>query len=300
MSVVYRPARPQDLEVADALVVSSINDLTERHGFGPMAARSPPRFQLFSLHDDPAGLWVAEEGERILGFAWSWACGDMWFLAQLFVSPDQQGRSIGNELIKRTLEHADKSGASNRALITFSFNTVSQGLYLRHGLLPRFPIYSVDAPRERLIARLQGPRFQFKPLDDEASTLRRFAEADERVLGVSREKHHRYLIKDRATRAVNLYDGSDWMGYAYVDAGGHIGPLAVMEPNAMAPAFRTALHLAIESGSLRVSAFLPGAGEAALNVAMEHGMRIRFPMLLMSSRDFGNWVQYLPRNPGFM
>jgi GNAT superfamily N-acetyltransferase len=33
-----------------------------------------------------------------------WVCGDLWFLAQLFVSPDHQGRSIGNELLKRTFE----------------------------------------------------------------------------------------------------------------------------------------------------------------------------------------------------
>jgi hypothetical protein len=58
--------------------------------------------------------------------------------------------------------------------------------------------------------------------------------------------------------------------------------------------------LAAESGSSKVSAFLPGAGEAALNTAIEHEMRINFPMLLMSSRQFGNWAQYLPRNPGFM
>ena len=300
MSVVCRPARAEDLDVADALVVSSINDLTERHGFGPMAASSPPRFQLFSMRDDPAGLWVAEEGERILGFAWSWACGDLWFLAQLFVSRDQQGRGVGNELIKRTLEHAGTSGASNRALITFSFNTVSQGLYIRHGLIPRFPIYSVDATREHVLDCFWGPGFQFTPLEDDGSTLRRLARADERVLGVSREKHHRYLMNDRATRGVNLYDGSNWVGYAYVDAGGHVGPLAVMEPDAIAPAFSTALHLAIERGSPRISAFLPGASEAALRAAMEQGMRIRFPMLLMSSREFGDWTRYLPRNPGFM
>jgi hypothetical protein len=29
-------------------------------------------------------------------------------------------------------------------------------------------------------------------------------------------------------------------------------------------------------------------------------MRITIPMVLMSKRDFGNWPQYLPRNPGFM
>lgn len=300
MSVVCRPARTQDLEFADALVVSSINDLTERHGFGPMAVSSPPRFQTFSLRDDPDGLWVAEEDDRILGFAWSWVCSDMWFLAQLFVSPHHQGRSIGNELIKRTLEHAGKSGASNRVLITFSFNTVSQGLYIRHGLLPRFPIYSVGASREHLVSSLQGSQLDFTPLEEEDSTLRCLAQADERVLGVSREKHHRYLINDSGTRGFNLYDGSDWVGYAYVDVGGHIGPLAVTKSHAIAPAFRTALHLAAESGSSRISAFLPGTSAAVLHTAIEHGMRIKFPMLLMSSREFGNWVQYLPRNPGFM
>jgi GNAT superfamily N-acetyltransferase len=124
MPILCRRAREEDLERSDQLVVASINDLTQRHGFGPMAAAHPPEFQLFSLKDDAGGLWVAEEADEILGFAWSWVCGDLWFLAQLFVSPDHQGRSIGNELLIRTFEHAKKSGATNRALITFSFNTV--------------------------------------------------------------------------------------------------------------------------------------------------------------------------------
>jgi ribosomal protein S18 acetylase RimI-like enzyme len=137
MSLVYRPAQAEDLPTTDALVVASINDLTERHGFGSMATASPPAFQLFSIKNDPVGLWVAEDGGEILGFAWSWVCGDLWFLAQLFVNPAQQGRGIGNELLKLTLEHARKSKAVHRALITFTFNRVSQGLYIQHGLFPR-------------------------------------------------------------------------------------------------------------------------------------------------------------------
>jgi len=60
MSLVCRPARADDLAAADALVVSSINELTVRHGFGPMATAGASSFQLFSLRDDPAGMWVAE------------------------------------------------------------------------------------------------------------------------------------------------------------------------------------------------------------------------------------------------
>jgi GNAT superfamily N-acetyltransferase len=300
MAVTYRPACAQDLEQADRLVVSSINDLTERHGFGPMAVASHPGFQSFSLEDDPDGLWIAEEDDQILGFAWSWVCGDMWFLAQLFVSPGHQGRRIGNELIKRTLEHAEKANACNKVLITFTFNKVSQGLYIRHGLFPRFPIYSVGAAREHLVARLQVPQLGCSPLENDAASLQRLSLADRRVLGVSREKHHRYLAEDARTRGFNLHDGDDWVGYFYVDVAGHIGPLAVTQPKAVAIALRTALHRAAEIGSPHISAFLPGASEAALSTAMEHGMQIKFPMLLMSSHGFGAWAQYLPRNPGFM
>ena len=114
MPVVYRPARAPDLARADELVVASINDLTERHGFGAIAVSRPTKFQLFSLQDDAGGLWVAEDAGDIVGFAWSWACDDLWFLAQLFVSPGRQGSGIGNELLKRTFEHAEKSEAATQ------------------------------------------------------------------------------------------------------------------------------------------------------------------------------------------
>ena len=300
MPILCRPARAQDLERADELVVASFNDFTQRHGFGAIATSHPPNFQLFSLKDDAGGLWVAEEAGEILGFAWSWVCGDLWFLAQLFVSPGHQGRGIGNELLKRAFEHAEKSGATNRALITFTFNTVAQGLYIRNGLFPRFPIYNFRVAREDLMGRLQGPQFRPVPLGEAASDLRNLAQIDARVLGVSREKHHRYLINDKAMRGVGLWAGNDCVGYAYVSTGGHIGPLAVAKPDAVGAAFRTALTLAAESGSSQVSAFVPGTSETTLRTAVEHGMHITLPMLLMSTRDFGGWTGYLPRNPGFM
>ncbi len=187
MPVAYRPARAEEIERAQELVVRSINDLTERHGFGPMASLRPPQFQLFCLNDDPDGLWVAEDAGQMLGFAFSWVCGDLWFLAELFVSAGTQGRGIGSELLKRTMQHAQKARATNMALITFTFNTVSQGLYIRHGLLPRFPIYFVKVERDVLVGRLQSSQLRCVPLQNTISHLQSLAQIDAQALGLSRE-----------------------------------------------------------------------------------------------------------------
>ena len=299
-TIVVRPPRPEELHRAEELVVRSINDLTQRHGFGPMATLRPPEFQLFSLRDDPDGLWLAEADGEILGFAFSWVCGDLWFLAELFVAPGQQGRGIGKELLTRTFEHARKAGATNKALITFTFNIVSQGLYIRHGLFPRFPIYFFSIERDALMQRLQGEKLRSTYIEDTASDLNRLREIDCGALGISRERHHRYLLSDNTLRGYFFHARDDCIGYAYVSATGHVGPLAVELPTAMDVAFTTALNLAAGSRASQVSAFLPGANEMALGIAAEHGMRITFPMVLVSNRAFGDWTRYLPRNPGFM
>jgi ribosomal protein S18 acetylase RimI-like enzyme len=300
MSLGYRPAQARDLATTDALVVASINDLTERHGFGSMATSSPPNFQMFSLKDDPDGLWIAEDSGDIVGFAWSWVCGDLWFLAQLFVDPAQQGRGIGNELLKLTLEHARKSKAAHKALITFTFNRVSQGLYIRHGLFPKMPIYFFSVARERLMAGLPESPLSSMAIEDTAAHMQRLAEIDALAVGVAREKHHRYLLNEPGTTGVMLCAGSECVGYTYISSNGHIGPLAVTRVDLLDDAFTTALKMAVDKSTEKISAFLPGTCDSALSIAVNHGMRITFPMLLMASPGYSTWTRYLPRNPGFM
>lgn len=300
MPVTYRAARAEDLQRAGEVVVHSLNNLCERHGFGPIATVRPPIFSQFSLRDDPDGLWLAEEADQILGFAFSWVCGDLWFLAQLFVSPGQQGRGIGQELLRLTFDHAVNAKAAVRALITPAFNRVSQGLYVRHGLFPRCSIYSFSVERDDLIRRLsEKEELRCTPLADAPSHFDHLATIDACALGVSRAKHHRFLLNDGTSHGVMLYKDHECVGYAYV-AEGNIGPLAVTRKTLLRSAFRTALKLAASGAAPQVSAFIPGPCEAALSVAIEHGMRIKVPMVLMSSSDFGNWARYLPRNAGFM
>ena len=62
MPIIFRPARATDLVRADELVVGSINDLTERHGFGKIASPRPPPFQLFCLKLVENALCPAKPG----------------------------------------------------------------------------------------------------------------------------------------------------------------------------------------------------------------------------------------------
>lgn len=300
MSIQYRPARAEELQECQQLIVGSINDLCERHGFGKMASVRTPDFQLFSWKDDPAGLWTAEEDGRIVGCAFSWVAGPLWFLAELFIAPDRQGQRIGHELLKRTLAHASGAGADCKALITFTFNRVSQALYIRHGMFPRTPLYMVSAPREVIARRPIENVLAHRPIDNSARHMAALESIDQSALGFSRRKHHGFLLSEAATKGFLLHEGGDPVGYVYLNAGGHIGPFAVIDAEVAAAAFRSALRLAAEVNAPQVSAFIPGLAEEALRIAIEQGMQITLPMVLMSSRAFGDWSRYLPRNPGFM
>jgi len=299
MSLVVRPAHVDELAHAEELVARSINDLVGRHGFGSIATSRPPDFQAFCLRDDPRGVWLAENDGEMVGFALSWVCGRLWFLAELFVAPDRQGLGIGNELLDRTLQHARQAGATEKSLITFAFNVVSQGLYVRHGLLPRVPLHLCSAAREALAYHAQAPALHTTPIRTTAADLELLRQIDVATLGVSREKHHRYLLGDPRMEGVFLQDGDERIGYAYVAATGHIGPLAVRHGHAMPHAFRAALAMAVAGNAMQISVFVPGTSDA-LAIAASQGMRFTLPMVLMSTHDCGGWTRYLPRNPGFM
>ena len=299
MPIIYRAARHADLAPAMEVVYRGVNDLAQRHGFEGLATHLTPEFHVFSLEDDPEGLWVAEEEGEVIGLGFSWVSDRFWFLADLFILPEYQGQGVGGELLQRTLAHAQKNHANNLALITFAYNGVSIGLYAKHGLFPREPLYTFTAPREALMGRVEKG-LAWIPLDKGAQHTTLLAHIDDSTLGFSREKHHRFLLDDSSMNGFLLEgDGSD-IGYVYISSEGHIGPLGVVSQAAMGPAFNTALTLAAEQEAEQVSAFLAGSNEEAVSIALKHGMRLGRTMVLLSSKVFGDWTKYAPNHPGFM
>lgn len=171
---------------------------------------------------------------------------------------------------------------------------------MRHGLFPKMPIYFFGAAREKIMAGLPDQSLRATLIKDTPVHMDALAEIDSKAAGVERKKHHRYLSNGGATKGVLLYEDGECVGYAYIASNGHIGPLAVTRTDRLADAFMTALKIAADGQSEHISAFLPGTCTSTLSTAVDHGMRITFPMLLMASPGYGDWTHYLPRNPGFM
>jgi len=72
MDIIYRPAKPEDLEEAERVVQQSGNALLVRHGLQPWPAPPSTAFPKFCLARDPSGLWFAQDGDTIVGFGFSW------------------------------------------------------------------------------------------------------------------------------------------------------------------------------------------------------------------------------------
>jgi ribosomal protein S18 acetylase RimI-like enzyme len=300
MDITYRPAKQEDLAEAERVAQRSGNALRVRHGGRPSSAPPPIAFPEFCLARDPAGLWVAEDGDAIVGFGFSWMTEKFWCLSQLFVSPETQAKGIGQVLLSKTLMQAERNGAANRALITFAYNIASTGLYLKNGLYPREPLYRMAAPAQAVAQHLADAGYDITPIVPGPESGEWIGRIDRELLGFSRDLHHQFLLGSVAARAVRIEHAGRIAGYAYISAWGHVGPLAIA-PDADAKAVvTTALRSALEGGATQISMLVPGRAEVVMQTALGLGFRIEVPYVLMAWRPFGNWCNYLPRDPGFL
>jgi len=310
MDIAYRPAKPEDLAEAERVVQESANALRVRHGRQPRPVPPSTAFPKFCLAQDPSGLWVAEDGDAIVGFGFSWMGEKFWFLAQLFVRPERQAKGIGQALLSKALMQAKRIGAANRALITPAYNTASTGLYLKNGLYPREPLYRIAAQAHAVAQHPADTGYDITPIapwpeSGDWPDGEWIGRIDQELLGFGRDLHHQFLLAgfaahDFAAHALRIEHAGRAAGYAYISAQGHVGPLAIA-PDADAKAVvTTALRYALESGAKQVSMIVPGRAEIVMQTALALGFRIEEPYVLMAWRPFGNWCNYLPGAPGFM
>ena len=227
LDITYRPAKIEDLEEAERVAQKAGNELRVRHGARPSPAPPPVAFPKCCLAEDPDSLWVAERGDTIVGFGFSWMTERFWFLSQLFVRPDSQARGIGQALLSKTLMQAERNSATNRALITPAYNIASTGLYPNNGLSPREPLYRMAAPAHTVEQNLTHTDYDVILIPPWPAPREWMAEIDEALLGFRRDLHHKFLLGGGAARAIRIDRTGRAAGYAYLSAEGQIGPLAI-------------------------------------------------------------------------
>ena len=300
MEITYRPATLEDLEPATRLVADAYNDLRSRHGLTSTIVARPPLFARFCFMENADGFSIAEDDGRTVGFGFAWTRQRFWYLAQLFVAPCGQGKGIGQGLMSRTLELAERSGAENRSLITMAYNTVSTGLYIRNGLYPREPLLRMVASAPALQANIGAGGLDAVPIEPWTESRAWLDAIDEQVLGFRRESHHAFLLGGFAAQAVRIERAGRPVGYAYISAEGHIGPLAIMPGADQADVVLAAVRCALERQPKHVSMMVPGRADRILGAVSGLGFRIDEPFVVLSAGPFGDWANYLPSNPGLM
>ncbi|HEU4397318.1 MAG TPA: GNAT family N-acetyltransferase [Actinomycetota bacterium] len=265
----FRHAMEADLEAEYEVFVAAQGELMHRHGLrwsaAPFEAWSAPHRHLLTA--DGERSFVALDGERLAGFSAALARGDTWFLAALFVSPDDQGRRVGRELL-------DRSWAGDwqrRMTITESIQPVSTGMYARRGLIPTTPILTLSGtPRCELPDGLQA----VPPEPEVLATL------DRGAYGFDRGTDHRFWGERAAQANLWLLDGEP-IAYAYVDRQGLIGPLAGRDGATAALALRAELA---RRASQPAEVLLPGTTPGLVEAALASGLRLTRPpgLLLLS------------------
>jgi GNAT superfamily N-acetyltransferase len=259
-----RPMTSTDAPEVERVTDEAFYDLdqrTHRAGWPEPAHRSPARSAAWRarmehlVRHDPAGCWVAEDADGLLGAAASMRRDLTWLLATYAVRPGVQGRGVGRQLLDAALSHG--SGAL-RGMIAASEDPLAVRRYRLAGfsLHPTMLLWGT-VPREVLpvVERVR---------EGSAGDVDLMNSVDRQVRDAAHGVDHDVLT---ATYRLVVVDRSTGSGYAYVEPGG--GPYLLAATNR-----RTAADLLWET--LAASApdrpvvvpHLTQANEWALDVGM--------------------------------
>ena len=310
----YRPARPDELSACAEVWRDGINDYTRRLNQPDVPPETASLIRLYAhlQSTDPerfvvATLPAAEPGgeERVVAFAAALMRERLWFLSMLFVRPELQGAGLGRALLERVAP-ADGE-ASFRSTATDSAQPISNALYASQGIVPRVPLLNlIGVPQEPdafgtlpsgivpvAFADLAG-----RPGSDGHQRLADDVDAlDREVLGVAHPADHRFLRQE--SRTGWLYRGPDdaVVAYGYATEAGRIGPVAVRDPELLAPILGHLSSAVTPRGAFAL--WLPGTADRAIVPALRAGFRLdQFPVLLCWDRPFADLERYLPISPG--
>lgn len=286
--ITLRRATSDDFHATYDVFIEAGNDLARTHGW-PVPKRpttAPERFLAFragAVRHDPDRFWVAEADGGLVGFGIAVQREVCWYLAALHVRPAYQGRGVGAEIIRRCLAAARPG--SLLTVGTDARNPVSNALYGRFGMFPDTPLVELSGPVER------GPTGSLRPNAPEATDL---ASLDRAALGIARPEDHAFWGSVSSLHAFAVVRGGRAVGYAYVQADGAIGPIAVFDPADLAPVVEASIAAAADLGATSARVRIPGAARPTISRLLARGWRYGDAVtLVLSSEPWGRWDRYV-------
>ncbi len=314
MTLTYRPPRPAELGDCALVWYSAVDGYMARLNRPLPSPYLDPLVALLRhvLATDPERFLVAVRSpathggrEEIVGFGIAVQREHVWFLSQLYVLPQEQGKGIGRALLTQILPSGPVAAGATvgggqagdqspgvLAMCTDSAQPVSNGLYARFGIVPRIPIFNlVGTPNASTLSRLPAG-IEAVPFgrQDPTATI---ASIDRAVLGYAHEVDHAFLRASGRTGFLYRSDDGEPVGYGYSSEAGRFGPIALLDETLTAPVIGHLMNAIRPRGA--TTAWVPGSNDRAMVALLRAGLRIEgFPALLCWTRPFGHFEGYLP------
>jgi GNAT superfamily N-acetyltransferase len=286
--IVYRPAAPADSRTTYDVFLEAAEHLARTSGWTPTnrPADPPERFLAFRasvLRHDPGGFWVAEADGGLIGFGIAVQREHIWYLAALHVRPAYQSRGVGAEIIRRALAIATPGsvltvGAEAR-------NPVSNALYGRFGMFPAMTLLEVSGPAT------VGATDILRPGAPDANDLDAI---DRATLDTARPQDHEFWGSVSSLQPFTVVRDGQVAGYAYVQADGAIGPIAVLDPGDLTAAVDASIAVAAGLGATTARVRIPGVARETVAHLLTRGWRYGDAVtLVLTSAPWGRWDGYV-------
>jgi GNAT superfamily N-acetyltransferase len=255
-----------------------------------------PFTQRHLLHTDPEGAWIAEMNGIPVGYTMAFVRGDIWFLSQLFVQPDQHGHGIGGALLERAQAYGRARGATIFSVIASS-SRVAQALYMRAGMFATGIGYRMTGPLAPL-TELPEADASKKRIVDCGGWQDRIAELDREVFGAERRQDHTLYLDPKTVTtpkaSFGLSRDGRLLAYGYAVAGeGYIAPLAAWEPEDQLPVLRMAAEW-LEAQQPNGDMLVLSHNHVLMRALLAAGWKSRGWVFFMTSAPFGKFDRYHP------
>jgi ribosomal protein S18 acetylase RimI-like enzyme len=292
----FRPMTVGDIDATGYIRKAAMEALDREQGREPPAwePRTLPHFAHL-LRTDPDGAWVVTLGGLAVGYAMGFTRGDVWFLAQLFVLPEAQGKGVGQKALELSMDAGRKRGARHFSVVA-STSPVAQALYMRAGMFALGIGYRVRGPVDALLA-LPPAAGTPKLVVDCEGWDDRIAELDRDVWGGARTDDHRLYRQDvwgSESYSFAFNRDGQLAGYGYAMADGHIGPFAAREQGDVPALMRIAGEWLHERGAGEAYGYFLTTNPAALRPLLNAGWKTNGWTFFLATEPFGRFDRYVP------